>query len=267
MQSGQHKCVEQAGAVVEIINPNAINLSFQPIILVCEHASNFIPEELNDLGLDLEILESHVAWDIGAYQLAKNISKILNAALISSKISRLIYDCNRAPVEISAIPEKCEEFEILGNKTLSSTEREERVTRFYRPFYELLEKTITSAMINNREPIIVTIHTFTPKYFGKFREVEIGIIHDRDSRFADNVLDVMAEKEEYNVKRNEPYGPKDAVTHTLKEHAIKNGLLNVMIEVRNDLVTDEPNKIASFLSKGILAATKNILQKKGREHA
>jgi predicted N-formylglutamate amidohydrolase len=36
--------------------------------------------------------------------------------------------------------------------------------------------------------------------------------------------------------KNDPYGPADGVTHTLKEHGLSNGLLNVMIEVRNDLL-------------------------------
>jgi predicted N-formylglutamate amidohydrolase len=39
-----------------------------------------------------------------------------------------------------------------------------------------------------------------------------------------------------NVQRNAPYGPEHGVTHTLKEHAIKAELFNVMIEIRNDLI-------------------------------
>lgn len=267
MQTDEQMYVEQVGAVAEIINPNGINLSSRPIILVCEHASNFVPEEFNNLGLDADTLKSHVAWDIGAYQLAKNMSEILNAAFVSSKISRLIYDCNRAPIDRSAIPEKSEVFEIVGNKDLSNAERKERVRRFYCPFHELLEKTISSAIAKDREPVIVTIHTFTPKHFDKSRAVEVGIIHDEDSRLADSVLDALVSSCEYNVLRNEPYGAEDAVTHTLKEHAIKNGLLNVMIEVRNDLITDDPHKMAALLAKTIDTAAKNILLKRGKEHA
>jgi predicted N-formylglutamate amidohydrolase len=40
------------------------------------------------------------------------------------------------------------------------------------------------------------------------------------------------------------------VTHTLKEHGLANGLLNVMIEVRNDLVKDEVGQgvVADYLT-------------------
>jgi predicted N-formylglutamate amidohydrolase len=44
--------------------------------------------------------------------------------------------------------------------------------------------------------------------------------------------------------KNDPYGPADGVTHTLKEHGLSNGLLNVMIEVRNDLIANRPTTAA-----------------------
>jgi predicted N-formylglutamate amidohydrolase len=49
--------------------------------------------------------------------------------------------------------------------------------------------------------------------------------------------------------KNDPYGPADGVTHTLKEYGLSNGLLNVMIEVRNDLIAtpDDQRKVAQML--------------------
>jgi len=42
----------------------------------------------------------------------------------------------------------------------------------------------------------------------------------------------------YTIERNQPYGPDDDVTHTLKVHALPRQLPNVMLEVRNDLLQD-----------------------------
>ena len=39
------------------------------------------------------------------------------------------------------------------------------------------------------------------------------------------------------IARNDPYGPADGVTHTLRLHGLQNDLPNVMIELRNDLLT------------------------------
>ena len=98
------------------------------------------------------------------------------------------------------------------------------------------------------QPVVITIHSFTPVYFGKPREVEIGILHDTDSRLADAML-TGAEGASLTVNRNDPYGPEDGVTHTLRLHALPDGLLNVMIEIRNDLITNEGEQaaIAGFL--------------------
>jgi predicted N-formylglutamate amidohydrolase len=99
--------------------------------------------------------------------------------------------------------------------------------------------------------MLVTVHSFTPVYFGKTRDVEVGILHDRDSRLADAMI-ARADRMQTNyvVRRNEPYGPADGVTHTLVEHGLANGLPNVMIEVRNDLLGDEDGQtaMAAFLT-------------------
>jgi len=58
------------------------------------------------------------------------------------------------------------------------------------------------------------------------------------------------------VRRNEPYGSEDGVTHTLKEHALPGGHLNVMFEVRNDLIANEPaqSAMADVMSKWVSRA-------------
>jgi len=52
------------------------------------------------------------------------------------------------------------------------------------------------------------------------------------------------------VKRNNPYGPEDGVTRTLKVHGIQNRLINVMLEIRNNLIAteDQQRKVAGMLS-------------------
>ena len=81
----------------------------------------------------------------------------------------------------------------------------------------------------------MTVHSFTPVYFGAKRDVEIGILHDEDTRLADALLEELAGAP-HKVERNQPYGPQDGVTHSLKRHAISRGIANVMLEIRNDLL-------------------------------
>ena len=46
------------GPAAELIN----RLGKAPVVLICEHASNFIPASLSDLGLNSDGQVSHAAW-------------------------------------------------------------------------------------------------------------------------------------------------------------------------------------------------------------
>lgn len=203
-----------------------------PALLVCEHASRFIPAALNGLGLDTDAACSHAAWDIGALDLAQELMRALDAPLVFSQVSRLVYDCNRPPEASDAIPPKSEIYPVPGNATVTESQKAQRVRDVYEPFCALLSQTLDT---RPAPPVVITIHSFTPVYKGQTREVELGILHDRDDRAA-QILLREAQGSGLNSALNEPYSATDGVTHTLREHAIPRGLANVMIEVRNDLI-------------------------------
>ncbi len=232
------------------------------VLLVCEHASRRLPQRYGDLGLSQEALASHIAWDPGALGLAQQMSQGLDATLIHQRFSRLIYDCNRPPESPAAMRDVSEIFRVPGNENLSDAERAQRTAALYRPFHQRIGQAIDSRRERGLETVLVTIHSFTPVYFGTERKVEIGILHDRDARLADAMLQLAARGSDYRVERNEPYGPADGVTHTLDVHAIEAGLLNVMIEVRNDLIQNEAGQrvVAGFLT-GLLRDSLDGIQR------
>lgn len=223
-----------------------------PVILVCEHASHFIPPEFNNLGLQPEHSKSHAAWDPGALAVAQIMATDLNAKLVAGQVSRLVYDCNRPPDADDAMPARSEVVDIPGNRGLDAAARAARTAAFYEPFRAELAHTVKQA----GDPVIVTIHSFTPVYNGQPRAVEIGILHDSDTRLADAMLANAASHTQMDVRRNDPYGPSDGVTHTLKEHAIPAGHLNVMLEIRNDLIakTDQQTAMAHMIAHWVADA-------------
>lgn len=243
-QTGILTAAEGAAVTVE----NATGRS--PVLLVCEHASLRMPALLGTLGLSAEALKAHIAWDPGALAVARRLSASFDAALVFQNFSRLAYDCNRPPESPDAMPTVSEVYEIPGNRDIDPVERQARIDGIYRPWQRTLTETIAARKAAGRETVLVTIHTFTPVYKGVARDVEIGILHDRDSRLADAMLDAATTGSRYVVRRNEPYGAADGVTHTLVEHGLANSLLNVMIEIRNDLVRNEAGQevVAGFLA-------------------
>lgn len=220
------------------------------VLLICEHASPVLPQSFGDLGLSQEALASHIAWDPGALAVAHGISTSLDATLVHQRFSRLIYDCNRPPEAPGAMPETSEIYEIPGNRHLSPADRQARTEALYIPFHGRIRDLLKERAARGQATAIVTIHSFTPVYLGSPRAVELGILHDEDSRLADRMLEAAAEAPLYRTERNQPYGPGDGVTHTLKLHGLTNGLQNVMIEVRNDLIRDQVGQgvVADYLT-------------------
>jgi predicted N-formylglutamate amidohydrolase len=212
-------------------------------VLACEHASNEIPAEFENLGLDPALLKEHIAWDPGARTVAAEMARLLDAPLVAPRVSRLVHDCNRPGGSGDAIPARSDVFDIPGNWNLAPGQRQSRARRFYEPFHAMLRATILDRVSAGRAPVLVTVHSFTPVYQGVLRDVELGILHDDDNRFADSMLVIAQQKAEMVVRRNQPYGPADGVTHTLRMHALPLGLLNVMIEIRNDLIREQPAQI------------------------
>lgn len=243
--------------VVEVTNPSGTG----DFVLVCEHASNFIPAELHNLGLDRDAINSHIAWDLGAFRVAQEMSSILDAPLVAQRVSRLVYDCNRPPEAQSAMPAESEIYKIPGNSGLSATARRARTRRFYLPFREALAACLDRRAEAGRTAVLVTVHSFTPVYKGVRRHLDIGILHDADARFADALLKVMEAETKFVVRRNAPYGPQDGVTHTLIVHALPRGLQNAMLEIRHDLIADPVSqramaeRLSGCLTRALAALT------------
>ncbi|GLT09212.1 N-formylglutamate amidohydrolase [Sulfitobacter porphyrae] len=253
VQTTDHAAEESVAEV----NPSGTSC----IVLVCEHASHLIPDEFDGLGMAEGDRTSHAAWDPGALAVAEHLSTRLDAVLIAGTVSRLVYDLNRPPEAPGAMPAQSELIVVPGNRDLSDAARAERVARYYRPFHDCISR----KMARIAEPILITIHSFTPVFHGQRRSVEIGVLHDEDSRLADALLECAGAHTGARVARNAPYGPQDGVTHTLQVHGQRQGHLNVMLEVRNDLIaTAEAQRRTAEMIAGWLADACTRLGRGGR---
>src|SRR3954469_8335116 len=206
-----------------------------PILIVCDHASNAIPEELNNLGLGATELRRHIAWDPGAWELSRALSRRLDAALVGSAISRLVIDCNREPGVFDSIPVTSEDTNIPGNAALTQEARAWRERAIYEPFHAAIDNAL-HVRSERGAVAIVAVHTYTPVFKGRHRPWHVGILFDKDRRLADPVLAALRAAGDLVVGENEPYRPEDRVYHTLDRHAQSRGLASIMIEIRNDLV-------------------------------
>ncbi|WP_417424391.1 N-formylglutamate amidohydrolase [Hoeflea sp.] len=239
------------------------------VVLVCEHAAHTIPRKLGTLGLEEATLKSHIGWDPGAADVAERLSEMLDAPLVMQRFSRLVYDCNRPPEAADAYPERSEIYSVPGNQNLSEEDRACRAEALYHPFHNAIDALIDSRLSAGRRVVLVTVHSFTPVYFGKPRDGLLGILHDADSRLADAMLAAVAKEKLEGVLRNYPYGADDGVTHTLKRHGLARQIANVMLEIRNDLIADAPGQElwADRIAGLLRTAISDLEEQGGRLHA
>lgn len=217
------------------------------MVLVCEHASNRIPNRYSDLGLSEAAKLSHAAWDLGAQAVAERLSESMDATLVLCTVSRLVYDCNRPASSPDAMRARSEQFVIPGNETLTYEDRMERVETVYEPFNKCLSETLLTP---SAPPIMVTIHSFTRVYDGQVRDVDVGFIHDQDTDLAIAMMRHSTAYPDSKFALNEPYSKADGVAHTLELHGTSNGLTNVMVEICNDLIEtpEQQDRIAQKLA-------------------
>ncbi|MES2667982.1 MAG: N-formylglutamate amidohydrolase [Pseudomonadota bacterium] len=227
-----------------------------PVVLVCEHASNAFPAPWGTLGLTPDQQQAHIAWDIGALGLARGLAMRMGATLVHAPVSRLIYDLNRAPHQTGAMPARSEVHDVPGNQTLTAQDRAARVAAVYLPFHHGLHAVLMQRLAAGVVPVVITVHSFTPVYFGTSRAVEFGVIHDADPSLATAIVAEARTRTDLRCALNEPYSAADDVTHTLRLHATPYALPNAMLEVRNDLITTpaQQDSMADMLAPVLLAA-------------
>lgn len=217
------------------------------VVLICDHASNRLPEEFGTLGLDAGDMERHIAWDPGAMPVATMMSKLLDAPLIASNVSRLVIDCNRPLDAPDLIPTVSESTEIPGNAGLDDDARRRRIAMSHVPFHGAIANVVGGRIAKGEETWLVSIHSFTPVYRKVKRRFEIGILHDEDDRISTPMIEALKQEGHgisrddggFKVEDNRPYSPADRVYYTLERHGTSRGLPCVMIEIRNNEIETE----------------------------
>jgi predicted N-formylglutamate amidohydrolase len=206
--------------------------------LTCEHAGRAFPRRLGRLGLPEAETLRHIAWDIGISAVGRELSRLLNAAVILQKYSRLVIDCNRDPNVPSSIPEISETTEIPGNRNLDEAERAARVDAIFRPYHDAIAAALDSRAAAGRASALVALHSFTPVFKGVSRPWHVAVLFNRDPRLAHALAELLRAEGDLMVGENEPYQVTDLTDYTIPVHGERRGLPHVEIEIRQDLITE-----------------------------
>jgi predicted N-formylglutamate amidohydrolase len=239
---------------VTVVNPHGES----PFVLVCEHAGKRIPASLDNLGLPPSDLARHIAWDIGAADVARNMAGILGATLFLQTYSRLVCDGNRQVSAQDFVPENSENTHIPGNIGLSTEHKLQRAAEIFHPFHDTVAAELDRRKYSGKLTILATIHSFTPIFKDVPRPWHIGVLYNRDQTFAPEVLSILRETLTCEIGDNQPYAVDDETDYAIPVHGEARGLPCVEFEIRNDLIgtLDQQGDCARNLCTVIESAAK-----------
>lgn len=207
-------------------------------LLTCDHASNALPSSCPDLGIDEDKMYEHIAWDVGAAAVTRHLAELLDAPAIMGGVSRLYVDLNRYPEDPTAVAEYSDGTHVVGNAGLSEEQRRERLT-WHEDYHAEMERQI--ARFGGGVPVVLFIHSFTPRIGDHQRPWHLGVLHDGNSAESDALIRVLRQDAGIVTGDNQPYSVDQPRSHSIFRHAIEAGRPYIALEIRQDLIETEPD--------------------------
>ncbi len=208
-------------------------------IITCEHAGALIPEEYNSLGVSAENLDTHIARDKGAREVARRLAQKLNCYAILGKYSRLLVDLNRRSDEKELIVSSSDKVIIPANQNLDEKERDKRLNLYYYPYYQALERQISHVKSLGKKPLIFSVHSFTPQLKGgNFRPWNAGILWNKPNKLSDFVYHELSQNVNKKIGANVPYDLQKYSTGAVIICGEEKGYDYGLIEIRDSEFDD-----------------------------
>ena len=210
-----------------------------PLLIVADHAGKHFPRRLGQLGLSNAECEGHIAWDIGAGAVCCLIGSALYAVVVRQNYSRLVIDCNRTPGSETSILDLSERTRVPGNIGLSQRHKLARVRELFQPYHDRIATELDRRRAAGRPTALISVHSFTPVFQTVARLWHVGVLYNRDPRFAQILMELLHREEGLVLGDNGPYSVTDASDYTIPVHGEQRGLHHVALEFCQNLITDE----------------------------
>lgn len=210
-----------------------------PYLIICDHAGAIIPRVLGDLGLAAHERQRHIAWDIGAAEVALGLGQRLDACVVTQTYSRPVIDCNRPLGSPGSIVTMSEDTAIPGNVGITAEQVAAREREVFLPYHGAIRTQIETRQRRGQPTWLICMHSFTPVFRSVVRSWHAGVLYQRDPRLARAVLGRLREDAQLVVGDNEPYAASDATDYAIPVYGEGLALPHVGIEIRQDLIADD----------------------------
>ena len=198
------------------------------IIAVADHAGDAVPDEI-ELGIPAELMEQHIAVDIGTAGIAERLARKHGIAAQIAQVSRLVIDLHRNEGDAALVVTSSDGHTIPGN---IGADIERRTALYHRPYHEAFAQMVAEA----QPSLILAIHSFTPVMgsTGEQRPWDVGLLYNQDDSAARIAIDAFGAMG-FTVGDNEPYSGKQ-LNATMDRHAEAQGIPYCTVEIRQDQI-------------------------------
>jgi len=159
-------------------------------------------------------------------------------------------------VSTTLVRSECDGKTIKMNENLQKEDLEYRIWKYYIPYH--LELGRCADEIDPK--LIMSVHSFSPKYESDVRDFEIGVLCTFDEKICERISNRLLQ-DGFDTRINEPWSGKEGFMYSASSLAIAQPQRRraVMLELRNDLAIDFEwrNRVALSLRKSL--ESENVL--------
>ncbi len=187
--------------------------------------------------------------------MARSLAVALDAATLTSTISRLLIDLNRPaghPHLFSAV-----------TRHESAAQRAKIRTRYHEPYWIRLRRFVRQSVASGQRTIHISSHSFTPVMDGQMRTADVGLLYDPgrpgEAELCARWKAALVEREpELRVRRNYPYRGKAAgLTARMRCCFAAGDYIGIELEVNQRFVSADARRwraLRALLAQSLRAA-------------
>lgn len=231
--------------------------SLGSLVLTCEHASRRLPVAVPRSPAMTRLMASHWSWDIGGWELTCRLARALGASAIGGAWSRLWIDLNRRVDDPTLVRREAGQVALPWNAELSVADLEKRIVRFHAPYHEEIDRLIMRRLVRGVRPLVLAIHTFTPRLHGRHRDYDVGVLYTAYRELAHRLgREIRAAG--LAVRYNQPYSGLRGLMYAAERHGRHHDLPCLELEANqaNLIDPDGIDRIADALTTALAAVAR-----------
>lgn len=200
---------------------------------------------------------AHEAKDLYIESLLEMMeSRFADASFVTANYSRLVCDLNAKPdYAITQISPENRTFKIPENQPeiCCNQQRIRRIEEIYWPYHDAKKSLITETRKKHGGVIVLDMHSFSPTWEQRKRDVEIGTIRCEKTPLSRAIEGYFKEQHDFKFVSGEPYRVAERPANAAPLISDMNDLQYLGIEIRNDLIAtpDGVDKVCTLLQNSI----------------